>query len=173
MKSEPKTDWKQRFGLPDELPPVSDLASWRGYILSQDTHPFFQFVKYGVAGGMAFVVDYGLFWIFESFFFPVAKGDEGRSFNFYLASAPGFFLANLVAYLLNVRFVFRAGKHKKHIETILFLAVSFVSAVLGLALGAWLVGAYPNLNAYVAKLGGIVTSVLINYVCRKFVIFHG
>ncbi len=180
--------------LPSDMPPVREFRTWLVWAASHDAPPLIQFVKYGLAGVLAMGTDLLVFTLANLFLFPI--GDAGHSgtppltefstlwgwlseimadprvINYLKCNLLAFFFANAVAYVLNVKWVFRPGRHRRHLEITLFLVVSVVSFVLGSALGAYLVGRF-GLNEYLAKGGNIVASVLINYVCRKFWVFRG
>lgn len=182
--------------MPDsrEMPPLREWRQWLAWAASHDTHPLIQFIKYGIAGGFALFTDLLFFTLANLYLFPIDQGMgpvsplEGGLGSFFswsrtLLSDPsvvnyircntvGFLTSNVVAYLLNVKWVFRGGRHRKHLEVTLFLLVSFISFLVGTALGAMLVGSL-GWNEYLAKAGNVVAAVLINYVCRKFIVFQG
>lgn len=175
------------------LPPWWDMKGWLRAILSREHHPLLQFIRYGLAGGLAMIANVLFFAVFIEWVFPIPAGaapetasptlqwgeigewirDLGRDprvANYVKANAVAFLAANVVAYVLNFKWVFESGRHSRGLEIILFLGVSFFSFLLGTALASVLVGSY-GLNEYLAKAGDIVAAILINYVCRKFLIF--
>jgi putative flippase GtrA len=99
-------------------------------------------------------------------------GDDPRVLNYFRCNLVAFLFSNGVAYVLNFKWVFRSGRHSRHLEILLFFGVSFVSFLLGTAVASVLVSGF-GLHEYIAKLGDVIAAVLINYVCRKFLIFHG
>ncbi|WP_372797626.1 GtrA family protein [Pontiella sp.] len=157
-------------------------------ILLEKNHPGLQFIKYAFCGGIAFFTDMFTFFILGWKLFPALKNDEmlvklfglqvevvtdsERSVNFIICSTIAFLISNFVAYVLNVRFVFKAGKHSFWKEFGLFYLVSGISIAIGTALGAGLVYMFglSALFSYVAKA---FSSTMINYAGRKFIIFHG
>ena len=78
----------------------------------------------------------------------------------------------MVAYIINVLWVFEAGKYPIIIEILLFYAVSGISVFLGTLLMGILIKRFGLLTTY-AFGSNIVTAILINYAMRKFFIFHG
>ena len=178
--------------LLEGLPRVWDLPGWFRALFSQDRHPVLQFVRYGIAGVAAMVANVLFFALSDLFLFPVgdAEGlgapvswpevgpwlrEMSRSVpvqNYLKCNLLAFLLANVVAYALNFRWVFESGRHSRQVEVTLFFLVSFIAFVVGTALAAFLVGSF-GLNEYVAKIGDILSAILINYVCRKFLIFKG
>ena len=157
-------------------------------ILLDKNHAGIQFLKYSLCGGFAFATDMFTFFICGWLFFPALKNDEflvtlfnihvdtvsdaERSVNFIICSTLAFLISNFVAYVLNILFVFKAGKHSFWKEFGLFYLVSGISIAIGTALGACLVYALglSALFSYVAKA---FSSTMINYAGRKFFIFHG
>ncbi|MBN1269996.1 MAG: GtrA family protein [Kiritimatiellae bacterium] len=161
-------------------------------ILSQFTsrkaHPAIQFIKYGIAGGVATAVDMALFFLLAWLAFPALRQDEWlvrlfdlslpildeavRSRNFVIDKTITFVFSNLTAYLLNIMWVFEPGRHSRHKEIVLFYLVSITSYVIGTALG-WAMILYLHTSTTVAYLANMVASVMINYVCRKYFVFKG
>ncbi|MCC5843656.1 MAG: GtrA family protein [Verrucomicrobia bacterium] len=179
---------------PSDMPPVREFRTWLVRAASHDAPPLIQFVKYGMAGVLAMGTDLLVFTLANLFLFPIGEAAESvtrpladypslwawmdsilsdpRVANYLKCNLTAFFFANAVAYVLNVKWVFRAGRHRRHLEITLFLLVSVVSFLLGSALGAYLVGRF-GMNEYLAKGGNIVAAILINYLCRKFWVFKG
>ena len=181
-------------------------------ILGREAHPVIQFVKYGVAGGIATAVDIGLFYYLALQVFPallpddelvVALGrlyewageglftlpDEGwlyrlfhprvveiteaiRERNFLVNRCLVFVASNFTAYVLNVLWVFRPGRHNRRTEITLFYLVSISSFLIGTGLG-WALISFFGLSTTQAYAANLVSAVLINYFCRKYLVFHG
>ncbi len=177
------------------LPGLFDLRGWFQGVFSQDPHPVFQFIRYGLAGVAAMAANVLFFALSEWFLFPVGEAGEAdvlsfpsrwselgpwlsemgsneRVLNYVKCNVVAFLMANVVAYILNFRWVFESGRHSRHVEILLFFAVSFVAFVIGTALAGLMVGSF-GMNEYLAKIGDIVSAILINYICRKFLIFKG
>jgi len=102
----------------------------------------------------------------------VAVPEYLRTINFCLANGIAFLLSNLTAYVLNVLFVFKAGKHSRWKEVGLFYLVSAISVGIGVGTGVLLIQGFglSTTFSYIAKA---VSTTLINYAARKFIIFHG
>ncbi len=180
-------------GLFGGLPPLRDTAAWRRALTTPEAPPLVQFIKYAMAGALAMAANLLFFWFADRFWFPIGGGGEGvalpsafseipawlgrmgndeRVLNYARCNAVAFVFANTVAYLLNFKWVFRAGRHSRALEIALFFGVSLVSFGLGTGLAGMLVGGY-GVHEYAAKGADVVSAVLVNYVCRKFLIFHG
>ncbi|MBT8045698.1 MAG: GtrA family protein [Pontiella sp.] len=157
-------------------------------ILREKDHPGIQFVKYSLSGGLAFIADITVFYLLAVFVFPALTqtdvfaqllnleidpiSEQLRLRNFWIGKSMSFFAANVVAYTLNVLFVFKGGKHKMHHEIALFLAVSFAAFLLGTWSGDALIRFF-GAQTTVSNFTAMFSAALINYAGRKFFIFHG
>jgi putative flippase GtrA len=147
-----------------------------------------QFMKYSLCGGFALGVDMVAFFLVAWLLFPALTQDDVlvrlfnmqvdpvaenvRVVNFRISNVCAFMVSNLVAYLLNVRFVFKAGRHSRWKEIGLFYLVSAISVAMGVEFGAMLIKGFglSTTFSYIAKA---ISTTLINFVARKFIIFHG
>ena len=151
-------------------------------------HPGIQFLKYSMCGGTAMAVDMVVFFLVAWLLFPALTENDVlvrlfsmevepvpehmRTINFCIGNAMAFMASNLTAYILNVLFVFKAGKHSRWKEVGLFYLVSAISVGIGVGIGAVLIQGFglSTTFSYVAKA---VSTTLINYAARKYIIFHG
>lgn len=149
---------------------------WSEFI-KHDTHPFLQFVKYGFCGVAAVVVHTTVFWALGYTVLPAHKIVDGVPIekvqmmkNYAIAQTIGFLASDIAAYLLNLAFVFKGGRHHRVLEFFLFTAVASIGFIIGLALSEYQLY-YELGGSWSATLTLIVTSTLVNFVCRKFIIF--
>jgi putative flippase GtrA len=156
--------------------------------LGHDAHPLVQFIKYGIAGGLATATHIVTFFLCGWFLLPCLTQDDiavrllgltapaiseaARAWNAGFCNAIGFTVSNVFCYILNRLFVFRPGRHHWVLEFLLFFAVSGISAVLGTAIQTFLI-AHQGVQTTLAFGANIVCALLINYAMRKFVIFKG
>ena len=160
-----------------------------GKILSLDSGPFWQFVKYGTIGVMATLVQTGVFylvsalclnclgpgdWAVENLGLPAAQGisDGVRSFRFAVDTAIGFVVANVFCWLMNRKFVFRPGRYPWHLELAMFFGASTFATIIALGLATALIN-WAGLMSSLALFIEIVCSFLVNFFVRKFFIFKG
>lgn len=145
-----------------------------------------QFIKYGLSGAAATVVHILVFnflaWkIFPSFDnsdfavrmlgFSVAEVDVAtRALNSIISNIIAFTCSNVIAYLLNIVWVFTPGRHHRFVEFFLFFSISALSVVIGSGLMGLLIRFYHWQTTY-AFTANIITSLMINFVIRKFYIF--
>jgi len=147
-----------------------------------------QFIKYGICGGIATAVDMFLFYLAAALMFPALKGDDpavthlglpaadladgSRAINAMVDSAIAFIFSNLTAYILNVKWVFKSGRHKQATEIGLFYAVSGISLLVGSAVVFCLIN-YLHVKTTYAYVSKVFVSLMINYAARKYLIFKG
>lgn len=162
-------------------------ARWDHY-LSHDAPPFVQFVKYGLAGGLATAVHVLTFFLVGFLLFPCVPADDIlvrilglaapaveealRARNAAWSNVSAFLVSNAVCYVINRLFVFRPGRHHVVLEFLLFFAVSAVSVGIGTVLIWILVDRFGVQTTY-AFGANILSSLAINYAMRKFFVFKG
>lgn len=157
-------------------------------MLAEKNHSGIQFFKYFLCGSTAMTVDMIVFFLVAWLLFPALTENDllvrmfhmemepipehVRTINFCIGSAIAFMASNLTAYILNVRFVFKAGRHSRWKEVGLFYLVSGISVGIGVGIGAVLIEGFglSTTFSYVTKA---VSTTLINYAARKYIIFHG
>jgi putative flippase GtrA len=149
---------------------------------------FIQFIKYGLAGGLATVTHIIIFHLVAWRLFPALQKDDQavrllnlrlppitdtrRARNSMISNAIAFLVSNLVAYITNILWVFERGRHPLVLEILYFYAVSGISVGIGTVLMGILIRRFGMLTTY-AFASNIVTAVMINYAVRKFFIFNG
>ncbi len=158
----------------------------------REAHPAIQFIKYGIAGGIATASHIILFFILSIWFFPAMLAETGldamiiqflgvemaeveetvRQRNFMVNNLLAFLFSNVVAYLINFHWVFKPGRHRRSIEVGLFLGVSTISLFVGVQIGL-LIMQFFNATTTVSQAGNVVAAVMINFVCRKYIVFKG
>lgn len=147
-----------------------------------------QFIKYALIGGVATAVNITIFhllgwkwlpclqerdWAVQALHLRVEDiDDRRRSRNSMIANGIAFIFSNMVAYIGNVLWVFKSGRHSLVVEIGLFYLVSGVSVAIGTPIMGWLIRRFGMRTTY-AFIANLVTALLINYAMRKFVIFEG
>lgn len=147
-----------------------------------------QFVKYVLAGGLATGVHIGVFHLSGWKLFPCLSANDhavrlfglkirevndfSRARNSMISNGIAFFFSCLVAYIANILWVFQPGRHHVVIEILLFYAVSAISTSIGTFVMGVLIRRFGVLTT-LAFGANMISSVLINYVVRKFIIFNG
>ncbi|MEI6810286.1 MAG: GtrA family protein [bacterium] len=167
------------------------MNSFLKQFTQREAGPLVQFIKYGICGATAVFVLTISFYILGTVAFPaVTPKDEAagflmwlglpvtelddsvRSLNYGICQAIGFMIANFIAYILNVMWVFKPGRHSRFVEILMFYAVSGLSMAIGSGFAILLINRY-SWSSSTAFIANIIASTLINYAMRKFVIFKG
>ncbi|SHJ34801.1 GtrA-like protein [Rubritalea squalenifaciens DSM 18772] len=131
-----------------------------------------QFFKYAFCGVLSMIV---LLLVVQGFrvFAPEYMSDdlpiEVKQVNVRWVLFAAFIPSNLFAYFTNRFFVFTPGKHDPWRELMIFTLVSAISFCGGEVGKMWMINAgYPNLVAVGAFA---VSSALVNFIARKFLVF--
>lgn len=156
--------------------------------MRNDSAILFQFIRYAISGCLAVsthilvfhLVAWKIFfalqgddWLVEFLNLPVQEVDDAtRSRNSMKANGVAFVISNLVAYLINIYWVFVPGRYPWILEVGLFYLVSGVAIVIGTALMGFLIRRFGMLTTY-AFGSNVFTALMINYAMRKFFIFNG
>ncbi len=154
----------------------------------RDAGPLVQFIKYGLAGGVATAVDMTVFFFLAWRVFPALRENDpmvtrlhlnvkhveesDRSRRFIICTAIAFLFSNLTAYLINIFWVFEPGRYHWWVELGLFYAVSGISICVGTFLG-WAMICHLHFSTTLSYVGKLFAALMINYVCRKFIVFKG
>lgn len=143
---------------------------------SRDAPVTFQFSKYVIFGGVTTIVHLGLFIFFSHTIFPahdyLVEGGvpvDVQERNAIVSNLLAFPIAAAVNYLFNVKFVFTSGRHSRVREIFLFIGISFLSFAVGLVSGPFFIS--RGLNTWLAQASLMITSALVNFACRKFIVF--
>ncbi len=158
---------------------IPDLKTLNKWLWTRDAPAFVQFGKYGVCGVASIVVLNVIVYLLGYTVLPAMEGmtvdgapisDDLRERNLILANVIAFLPSNVVAYTLNALWVFTPGRHSRWKEFGLFTFISAIGFFAGLLGGPKLIGWF-GVSSHIAQLSLIVTSALVNYVCRKFLVF--
>lgn len=136
-----------------------------------------EFIRYALVGGVAFLVDFGIFALFRE----LVYGGDGGGTALVVSTAAGFAAGLTVNYILSMSVVFRKESQQKQGRTkkafFTFAAVGVVG--LGLTelfqwLGELLVGDFlGQLGKYMVKICVTGLVLIWNYVGRKIFVFKG
>lgn len=116
-----------------------------------------QLLKFGIVGGSAFVIDYGIMIVLT----------ELVGINYLISSGISFAISVVYNYILSVHWVFEVNKDcNKQKEFIVFIVLS----VIGLGLNQllmWVTVSYMHFFYMIAKI--LVTAVVMiyNFITRK------
>ena len=162
-------------------------------ILSHESGPFWQFVKYGAIGVMATIVQTVLFYLLASTCLRCLGADDwavryaglpsasftgreawyaSRGMLAAYATAVGFFVANVFCWLMNRWFVFRPGKFRWYAEFGMFFGASTLATLIALGTMKVLIDSFGMMTTF-AVVVEVVVSFCVNFFIRKFYIFKG
>ena len=149
---------------------------------------FWQIFKYGVIGVLATAINLAVAELFAAYVWPClgpddlfvkflgfassSVGDADRAVRAVYCNLVGFFVANVVCWLLNRKYVFTPGRHHWAVEYALFLAGSGFAILCGSVLIWALVRFYGMQTTYSFAIN-VMASVMINFLVRKFFVFRG
>ena len=120
-------------------------------------HLIAQFVKFGVVGGISFVIDYGCMVLFTECF----------SIDYLISSTLSFIISVTFNYIASMKYVF-GGKEgmSKRKEFIIFIVLS----VIGLGINEllmWLGVEFAGVHYMITKIFATAVVMVFNFVTRK------
>lgn len=89
-----------------------------------------EFLRYVLVGGIAFVVDFGVFWVFRDLIF----GGKDSTAIIIVSTTSGFVAGIIVNYLLSMKIVFTTAKQQQQGRNIGALITFAVVGLVGLGL---------------------------------------
>jgi putative flippase GtrA len=153
-----------------------------------ETENILQFIRYIIAGCIATATHIAVFhivawkifaalqksdWFVKTLKLKVAELDDlTRSRNSAKSNVLAFVISNMVAYLINIYWVFVPGRHHWALEIFFFYLISGFAMTVGTWLMVFIIRRFGILTTY-AFGSNVVTAALINFFMRKFVIFAG
>lgn len=160
-----------------KLPSRETLSRW---LLTRDAPVSVQFAKYGACGIVGTAVLVIIAMSLSATVIPAFDGmtihgepisDSLRQRNLVINNLIAFPFANLATYLLNTRLVFTPGRHHRLIEFGSFTLIAALGFLAGL-LGGPLLIKHFGIPTLLAQTSLIITSALVNFLCRKFIVFQ-
>lgn len=149
---------------------------------------FWQIFKYGVIGALATVINLIVAELCAAYVWPClgpedllvrhcgfvssVVSDAVRANLAVYCNLVGFFIANVICWILDRKFVFTPGRHHWAVEYFLFLAGSGAAILCGSAL-IWCLVRYHGLQTTYSFIVNVLVSVSVNFVVRKFFVFKG
>lgn len=143
-------------------------------LLARDAPFLIQFGKYGLCGVLSVVVLALAIYLGEALApgnFDPTLPDGILAWNTAVLHFIAFVPSNFAAYALNRWLVFTPGRHSPRKELTLFTLVSLISFSAGEILPVWLIHNF-SLPRPVVHFSFIISSALVNFVCRKFLVFE-
>ncbi len=120
---------------------------------------FNQLIKFGIVGGMAFLIDYSVLYLLTSLL----------GINYLISSTISFTISLIFNYIASIKYVFNTG-HKQTIkDIILFVTLSIVG--LGINEMVMFIGVEKiYINYLIVKIGATAIVMVYNFITRKIFI---
>jgi putative flippase GtrA len=122
---------------------------------------FLQFMRYTLVGGLAFLVDFGLYYVLT----------EYAGFHYILSATISFVAGLLVNYFISTCWIFGTSSFKKVIEFLLFS----LTGIIGLGLNdlfIWFFTDKCRIHYLLSKLIAVVLVYSWNFLSRRYLIFN-
>jgi putative flippase GtrA len=130
-------------------------------LVGRASSPWVEFFRYGIVGGIAFVVDFGTLWICTQFV----------GLHYLLSALLGFIGGLTTNYLLSIKFVFSQRKlASRASEFSLFAVVGVVGVGLN-ELIMWVLTDWVGTHYLLSKIVSTVIVYLWNFSARKKLMF--
>ncbi len=118
-----------------------------------------QILKFGVVGGLAFLIDYGIYTLLISVF----------NVYYIIASVISFTLSVIFNYILSIKWVFDVKKKQGPKEFIIFVILSVVGLILN-SLILYLSVELMHIHKLIAKIIATFIVMIYNFITRKIFI---
>ena len=106
----------------------NDLRAIVAALNRRDVHPVIQFMKYGICGVTALIVQAVVYFALSRWGLPALESNAPdrsvRADHALINTAIAFVFSNATAYLLNARWVFTPGRHSRVTEFLVFTLVN-------------------------------------------------
>ncbi len=130
---------------------------------------FWEFFRYAVVGGIAFLADYGTLFLFQEL---ILTG--GTPWELFISTAAGFIVGLIVNYVLSLTFVFRRKDNCGSGKSVAAFLIFTVVGVIGLGLTElimYLGTELLHISYLIVKIAAAAIVLVWNYVGRKVLIF--
>ena len=127
-----------------------------------------EFLRYLIVGGIAFIVDFTILFIFKEFVL------KDLYYSLYISTALGFICGLAVNYCLSIFYVFSSAKGTqigRNMDAIVIFAFIGLIGLMLSEFGMFLGSEKFELNYLLVKIVVTIVVLLWNYVARKLLIF--
>ena len=124
-----------------------------------------QFLRYFVTGGLAFIVDFGVFSLALYCF----------DIHYLIANLIGLMAGNVVNYLLSLGWVFSAEKRKMEKHRLLEITVFVIISLVGMGLNELLMYLFVDklfIQEMLSKIAAAIIVLVYNFLARKYIMFY-
>lgn len=130
---------------------------------------FWEFFRYAIVGGIAFLADYGTLFLFQEL---ILTGET--SWELFVSTAAGFVVGLAVNYILSLTFVFRKKDNRGSGKSLGAFLIFTVVGVIGLGLTElimYLGTGVLHISYLIVKIAAAAIVLVWNYIGRKVLIF--
>lgn len=127
-----------------------------------------EFLRYLIVGGIAFVADFTVLFIFKEFIL------KDLYYSLYISTALGFISGLIVNYCLSIFYVFSSAKGTQKGRSINDMLIFAFVGIIGLIIsefGMFIGSKKFVLNYLLVKIVVTIVVLLWNYIARKILIF--
>ncbi len=163
------------------------MKAFLNQLKNRDEHSLgVQILKYSISGGISTFVHVVCFYSMAVTFFPALSPDDIiarilnlhativsdglRARNSMIDNIVAFVFSNLTAYYINIKWVFKPGRHHPVLEVLYFFLVAGISILIGSAIMGLLIHQCGIATTY-AFVVNVLVCLTINFVVRKHVVF--
>ncbi len=118
-----------------------------------------QIIRFGIVGGLAFIIDYGVYALLTQVF----------SVYYILASVISFSLSVIFNYILSITWVFDVNKKQGVKEFIVFIVLSVIGLLLN-SLILYLSVELLHIHNLIGKIIATIIVMIYNFITRKIFI---
>jgi putative flippase GtrA len=141
-------------------------------LTSKEAPWLIQFAKYGACGVLATVIHNVIFAVLSKWVIPTeleSLTPVEKAVRFNGNNLIAFVFSNAVAYGTNLLVVFQGGRHSRVKEFLMFSCISIIAMIPALVLGSLAI--LKGVETPWAQVIFVITSAMVNYLCRKFFVF--
>ncbi|HHW68817.1 MAG TPA: GtrA family protein [Tenericutes bacterium] len=120
---------------------------------------FKQIIKFGIVGGIAFVIDYSLLFILTDFF----------KIHYLISSIISFVVSFIFNYILSIKWVFDVNKKQTYKEIALFIGLSLIGLLIN-QIVLYITTDYLKVYYMISKIIATIIVMIWNFVTRKIFI---
>lgn len=116
-----------------------------------------QIMKFGVVGGSAFVIDYGVMIVLTEMF----------QINYLISTGISFTVSVIFNYIMSIKWVFDVGENRKPEQE---FAVFIILSIVGLGINQlimWITVEKLGVYYMVSKIGATAIVMVYNFITRK------
>lgn len=121
-----------------------------------NNHLIKQILKFGIVGGTAFLIDYGIFTLLTQIF----------SIHYIIASIISFTISVIYNYILSIKWVFDVNKKQTSKEFIIFIILSIIGLILNLIV-MYISVDLINIHELISKIIATIIVMIYNFITRK------